>query len=127
METSQEIIISGKKEFNLELENYIKNNKDNKLDCPGFIKYGLKLYNMKKLKDVFICDKIYLKNLYYRIIRKYYQLNLENIYDYAEKLPNEENFCRNVTIKQLLTHDKKIINHKAIIFFSDFDIKRLAF
>ena len=127
LENPQEIKITRKKEFNLELENYIKNNKENKLDCPSFIKYGLKLYNIYKLKDVFICDKIYLKNLYYRIIRKYYQLNLENIYEYAEKLCNGENFCRNVTIKQLLTHDKKIINHKAIIFFSDFDIKRLAF
>ena len=30
-------------------------------------------------------------------------------------------------MKQLLNKENKIINHKAMIFFSDFDIKRLAF
>ena len=65
----------GKKEFNIELENYIKNNKSKNIDCQGFIKYALNIYNTFKLKNVFICDKIYLKNLYYRNIRKYYQLH----------------------------------------------------
>ena len=127
LEKLKENIITDKNEFNLELENYIKNNKENKLDCQSFIKYGFKLYNMYNLKNIFICDKIYLKNLYYRIYRKYYQLNSENIYDYAEKLSNEENFCRYISMKQLLNKENKIINHKAMIFFSDFDIKRLAF
>ena len=120
-------IISNKKDFNSHLETYIKNNKELKIDCQSFIKYGLKFYNNNNLKEIFKIDKIYLKNIYYRIIKKYYQLNLENIYEYAEKLPNEENFCRSVTIKQLIGKDKKIINQKAIIFFSDFDIKKLSF
>ena len=109
------------------MEKYIKSNKEIKIDCQTFIKYGLKFYNNNNLKESFKIDKIYLKNIYYRIIKKYYQLNLENIYEYAEKLPNDENFCRSVTIKQLIGKDKKIINHKAIIFFSDFDIKKLSF
>ena len=103
----KETDISNKKEFNFKMENYIKNNKEIKIDCQTFIKYGLKFYEQNNLKEIFKIDKIYLKNLYYRIIKKYYQLNLENIYDYAEKLPNDENFCRNVTIKQLITKDKK--------------------
>ena len=75
----------------------------------SFIKYGLKFYDQNNLKEIFKIDKIYLKNLYYRIIKKYYLLNLENIYYYAQKLPNDENFCRNVTIKQLITKDQKTI------------------
>ena len=50
-------------------------------------------------------------------------LNLEDIYDYS-KFSNNSNFCRCVTVKQLVTKNKKTIDHKAIIFFSDFDIKR---
>ena len=50
-------------------------------------------------------------------------LNLEDVYDYS-KLSNNRNFCRYVTVKQLVTKNKKTIDHKAIIFFSDFDIKR---
>ena len=119
--------ITNKKDFNLNLEEYLKINKENKIDCQSFIKYGLKLYNQNKLNDNFKCDKIYLKNLYYRSIKKYYQLNLENIYEYTEKLPNGEYFCRYISIKQLITKDKKNIFHKAMIFFSDFDIKRLTF
>ena len=119
----KETDISNKKEFNFKMENYIKNNKGIKIDCQTFIKIGLKFYEQNNLKEIFKIDKIYLKNLYYRIIKKYYQLNLENIYDYDEKLPSDENFCRNVSIKQLITKDKKTIDYKGIIFFSDFDIK----
>ena len=119
----KETDISNKKDFNFKMENYIKSNKEIKIDCQTFIKNGLKFYDQNNLKEIFKIDKIYLKNLYYRIIKKYYQLNLENIYDYSEKLPNDEYFCRYVSIKQLITKDKKTIDHKAIIFFSDFDIK----
>ena len=43
LENLKENITTDKNEFNLELENYIKNNKENKLDCQSFIKYGFKL------------------------------------------------------------------------------------
>ena len=49
------------------------------------------------------------------------------MFEYAKKLSNDEYFYRYVAIKQIITQDKKIFIHKSIIFFSDFDIKRLAF
>ena len=105
----------------------MKNNKNIAMNYNSFIKYAKTLYIEKRLKEKFTCDNVYLKNLYYRIFRKYYQLNLENVYDYSEKISNNENFCRYVTIKQLVSKDNKMITHKAIIFFSDFDINRLSY
>ena len=49
---------------------------------------------------------------------------MEDIYEYS-KLNKDKNFCRAITIKQLITKDKKTIDHKSLLFFSDFDIKRL--
>ena len=46
--------------------------------------------------------------------------------EYAEKVSNDEYFCRYVAIKQIITYDKKVLIRKTIIFFSDFYIKRLA-
>ena len=43
----EETVISNKKDFNFKMENYIKNNKEIKIDCHKFIKYWLKLYNQK--------------------------------------------------------------------------------
>ena len=36
----EDTIILDKNDFNLYLEEYIKNNKENKIDCRTFIKYG---------------------------------------------------------------------------------------
>ena len=122
-----DLIIMTKGDFNEHLDNYIKTNKHVASNYREFLNYAKKLYIEKKLKNIFTCDIQYLKNLYYRTISKYYQLNLENIYDYSEKISNNEYFCRYVAIKQLISKDNKIITHKAVIFFTDFDIRRLAF
>ena len=69
---NEDNIILDKNDFNHYLEEYIKNNKENKIECLSFIKYGLKIYVDYDLEKVFKCDKIYLKNFYYKIIKKYY-------------------------------------------------------
>ena len=109
------------------MESYLRKYQKYNIQCKDFIKYGKVLYkkNKDKLGNTFLIDDNYLKNLYYQILKKLYNLTLENLYEYSNKLDNEENFCRNIVIKQLISKDKKIIHHKAIIFFSDFDIKRL--
>ena len=73
----------------------------------------------------FIKDNPYLKNTFFKIKKKLFNLNFEEIYEYCKLLKNNENFCRNISIKQIVTNDKKIIENKSMIFFSDFDIKRL--
>ena len=113
----------NRKKFTKNLEDFLKDNKNNKITCKDFISYGKNIYNNNNLENYFIIDDIYLKNIYYKIHKNILHLNLEDVYDYS-KLNNNSNFCRCVTIKQLVTKNKKSIEHKAIIFFSDFDIKR---
>ena len=55
-----------------------------------------------------------------------YPTNIENIYEYSKVLQNEENFCRYITIKLIICKNNRCIDYKAMIFFSDFDIKRLV-
>ena len=65
------------------------------------------------------------KNLYYKIKRNLNQLYLEDIFEYAKKLSNGEYFFRYIGYKILISKEKKIIENKNFIFFTDFDIKRL--
>ena len=74
-----EVIIDSellnRKDFNLVLEDYIKNNKDIKIDFQSFIKYGLKIYTRNNLKETsmnmlknylmmnFFADMLLLNNL----------------------------------------------------------------
>ena len=67
-----------------------------------------------------------LKNLYYKIKKPINQFNLEDIYEYSKRINNDEYFCRYISLKMLISKDKKLIEHKSIIFFTDFDIKRFA-
>lgn len=113
-----------RKDFNNLLEEYLKNNKNLKITCKDFILYAKKIYFENKLNDKFKIDDIYLKNVYYKIKKNMLHINLEDVYEYS-KFNNDKNFCRSIVIKQLVTKEKKTIDHKAILFFTDFDIKRL--
>ena len=99
----QELISNIKKEKQnpLTKENYIKNLEDYlrkyqkfNIQCKDFIKYGKSLYNKNKdnLEDNFNIDDTYLKNTYYQLLKELYNLNLENLYEYAKKLDNGEYF-----------------------------------
>ena len=50
---------------------------------------------------------------------------LDCIIDNTKRINNDEYLCRNISIKQLINKEKKLIEHKGKIFFSDFNIKRL--
>ena len=50
--------------------------------------------------------------------------NKEVIYEYSKLLNNGENFYKNISLKMSISK-KKLIEHKCIIFFTYFDIKRL--
>ena len=113
-----------KKDFNNLLEEYLKNNKNLKIACKDFILYAKKIYFENKLNEKFKIDDIYLKNAYYKIKKNLLHINLEDVYEYS-KFNGDKNFCRSIVIKQLVTKEKKTIDHKAILFFTDFDIKRL--
>ena len=118
--------IDKEKFLNL-LESYLRNNQQFNIQCRDFIKYGKLLYHKNKnnFDDFFKINDTFLKNTYYNLLKKLYDLNLENLYEYSKILENGENFCRTIIIKQLISKELKMIEHKAIIFFSDFDIKRL--
>ena len=49
-------------------------------------------------------------------------INFEDVYGYS-KFNSNKNFCRSIVIKQLVTKDKKTIDHKAILFFTDLILK----
>ena len=103
----------------------MKNNKELNLECKDFIKYAKNIYNNNKYFKYFKIDDIFLRNTFYKIKKKLYKTDIENLYEYSKELNNRENFYRYITVKQLISRDYKKIEHKAIIFFSDFDIKRL--
>ena len=117
--------ITDKKDFHKYLEKYMKNNKELNLECKDFIKYAKNFYNNNKYFKYFKIDDIFLRNTFYKIKKKLFKTDIENLYEYSKELNNGENFCRYITVKQLISRDYKKIEHKAIIFFSDFDIKRL--
>ena len=122
---NENIKIENKNDFLIVLEKYIKDKKLSEIKLKDFQKYGNEYYINKKLNEKFVIDNIFLKNAYYRITNKYFNLELEGIYDYCNKIKNNQNFCRNISLKQIINKEKKVIDHKAIIFFTDFDIKRL--
>ena len=78
------------------------------------------------LNNNFHLNDIYFKNLYYKIKKSLNQFNLEDIYEYSKRINNDEYFCRYISLKMLISKDKKLIEHKSIIFFTDFDIKRFT-
>lgn len=117
--------ILSKKDFLHHLENYFKNIKTTELTVKDFIKYGKAYYLKNKLNKYFTVDNIFFKNAYYRITKKYFTLDLDSIIEYTKRINNDEYLCRNISVKQLINKEKKLIEHKGIIFFSDFDIKRL--
>ena len=125
IEQIENIEIENKKDFSNYLENYIKESRTKNLSLREFRKYGNDFYRKHNLNKLFTIDNNFLKNAYYKLQKKYYELHLENVYEYTKTLKNDEYFCRNISIKQLITKDKHIIEHKSLIFFSDFDIKRL--
>ena len=117
--------INTKKEFSKYLENYLKKYKNIFLTCTEFIKFSKKFYYSNRLNKKFDIKETMFKNLYYKIKRNLNQLNLEDIFEYAKKLSNGEYFCRYIGYKILISKEKKIIENKSFIFFTDFDIKRL--
>ena len=118
--------IKTKKDFNEYLEEYLKRNKNIIITCSEFIKFAKKQYYNLGLNNNFHLNDIYFKNLYYKIKKSLYQFNLEGIYEYSKRINNDEYFCRYISLKMLISKDKKLIEHKSIIFFTDFDIKRFA-
>ena len=118
-----EKISNTKEYFYKNLKNYITTSKKLNIEYKDFIKYGKNLYysNLTLYKNKFSIDDIYLKNSYYKIKKEIYQTNIENY----NKSNNEKYFCIYIIIKQIISKDKKIINHKPMIFFTDFDIKQL--
>ena len=64
--------------------------------------------------------------MYYKVKRNLKNLNLEDIYEYSKVLNNGQNFCRNISLKMIISKEKKLIQNNCIVFFTDFDIKRLS-
>ena len=99
-------------------------NKSKGLSPSEFIEYG---YNY--IKDIEIKDyevkPTYFKNLYYKLIEKLYPKNSDEIYKYSLKLQNGQDFCRSNITTSIIARDKKKFEHKNLLFFSDFDIRRL--
>ena len=76
-----------------------------------------------KLKN-FILKIYYFKNTYYKIIKNLFPINSDDTYKYANKLQNDEDFARSNINTLILTNNNKKLEHKHMIFLSDYDIKR---
>ena len=116
--------IITKDELEEEMKIYILNNKSNGLTPSKFINYG-----NDYIKDIIIenyeIKPSYFKNLYYKLYQTIFPSNSEEIYNYSLKLNNGEDFCRSIIISTIITREKKKFEHKHILFFSDYDIRRL--
>ena len=117
----------NKKELEEHMKLFIINNKNNQnsISLSKFIDYG-----NNYIKDIEINDyqpkPTYFKNLYYKLTEKIFPNNSEEIYNYSLKLSNGQDFCRSNITTTLITRENKKIEHKHILFFSDFDIRRLV-
>ena len=116
----------NKKELEEHMKLFIIKNKNNpnSLSLSKFIEYG-----NSYIKDIEINDyqpkPTYFKNLYYKLTEKIFPNNSEEIYNYSLKLSNGQDFCRSNITTNIITRENKKIEHKHILFFSDFDIRRL--
>jgi len=116
-------IYTLKQDLEEDLKKFIIINKNNKLSLKKFIQYGESLVDQIKIKNFSIKD-YYFKNTYYKIIKNLFPINSDDMYKYANKLPNNEDFARSYFNTIILTNDNKKLEHKHMIFFSDYDIKR---
>ena len=60
----------------------MKNNKELNLECKDFIKYAKNIYNNDKNFIYFKTGDTFLKNNYYKIKKKLYKTDIENLYEY---------------------------------------------
>lgn len=116
-------IYTSKDNLEEDLKNYIISQKNNKLSLKKFIEYGESIIDKIKIKNFTIKDN-YFKNTYYKIIKNIFPINSEDMFNYANKLPNDEDFVRSNISTIVLTNDNKKLEHKHMIFFSDYDIRR---
>ena len=104
-------------------------NKDIIITLIEFIKFSKKIYYKNNSDKIFHINDKYFKNLYYKIKTNLKNFNLEDlvdIYEYSKILNNGENFYRNISLKMIISKEKKLIKHKCIAFFTILDIKRLS-
>jgi len=99
-------------------------NKSKGLSPSEFIEYGNNYIKDIEIKDYEV-KPTYFKNLYYKLIEKLYPKNSDEIYKFSLKLQNGQDFCRSNITASIIKRDKKKFEHKHLLFFSDFDIRRL--
>ena len=117
-------MILTKENFEKKLKTFIIDNKSNNLNLSNFIKYGNLLIKYKTLKN-FTIKEYTLQNLYYKLLNNLFPNNSDELFKYAKNLPNGEDFIRSCINTYIYTNKNKKINHKHLLFFSDYDAKRI--
>ena len=89
-----------------------------------FVNYG-NLYNKTNCKKYFDLPNTNLKKLYLTIKNELNPINLSDIYTYSKEVNNLDEFCRGYEEKILIDEHNGKFNRKHMIFFPNFDFKRL--
>ena len=76
-------------------------------------------------KKYFDLSTTHFKNLYAKQKNEINPNNLEDIFKYSKDINNFGEFCRGYEEKILINEKNEKFNHKHMIFFSNFDFKRL--
>ena len=119
--------INNLEDFDKYLKSFFIENKDKKLKAKNFIDYGKTLYNHKKYKLYlkFKLAQYHLKNLYYKYVNILLPKSLSDIYIYANSFEEICQLARAYKVKIILNEEKKYLEHKHIIFYTDYHFKRL--
>ena len=67
----------------------------------------------------------HLKNYHQKIKKEINSNNLSEIYDYCKNLKNFDNLCKDYEERILINNDYKTFSLRYMIFYSDFDFKRM--
>ena len=113
------------KDFDNELKRYYKDKKRFNCRQRDFVNYGNKLYKKTNCKNYFELPETHLKNFHQKIKKEINPFNLSEIYEYCKNLKNFDNLCWDYEEKILINKEFKTFSHKHMIFYSDFDFKRI--
>ena len=103
---------------------YFKKNNTRIRQCE-YVKLGTKLYEKAGCKKYFKLPETHIKNLYAKHRNELNPYNMSDIFEYSKEIANLGDFCRGYEEKIIFKDNKEKFLHRHMIFYSNFDFKRL--
>lgn len=115
--------INNLDKFDIYLKSYFINNKG--ITQTNFIKFAKQKYIDNGFKKKFKMAPFHLKYIYQKFSKNLLPNNMSEIYEYANSFNELGVVCQSYEVKNILNDKKEIIEHKHMIFFTEYDIKRI--